>query len=50
MEVVKYINPEGQEVSVPASDAEHFDAIGWPRVEEKDEAPAKRGRKAQNEQ
>lgn len=43
MNVVKYLNPEGVEVSVPEDDAAHFDTIGWERVE--GEAPAKKPKK-----
>lgn len=31
--IIKYINPEGNEVEVPEADAEHFDAKGWERVD-----------------
>jgi hypothetical protein len=47
MSIVKFINPENQEVSVPESDAAHFDAIGWPRAE--GEGSKKKGRKAESD-
>lgn len=33
MDIVKFSNPEGIEVQVPASDAPQFDAMGWPRTD-----------------
>lgn len=43
MNVVKYLNPEGVEVSVPEDDAPWFDEQGWQRVGS--EAPAKKTKK-----
>lgn len=33
MSAVKFINPEGRIVDVPAEEAEQFDAMGWKRAD-----------------
>lgn len=48
MNIVKYLNPDGKEVSVPEADAAWFDAQGWPRAE--GEAPKKKAAKKAEEQ
>lgn len=56
MKVVQFINPDGKEVSVPESDAKHFEEKGWKRAGSKQQSateneasnpkdkPSKRGR------